>query len=89
MPGGFFAAHFRHFHVEQDDVVVPLPEGLQRLTPVVHDIRGVSDPLQDGEDDLLVDRIVLCDQNAQRMQLAEGDVKDRLGRLCPDRVRAA
>ena len=52
-----------HLDVHQDDVVLLPLESLQRFAAVPHDVSVVAEPIEQGERNLLVHRIVLGEQD--------------------------
>jgi hypothetical protein len=67
--GGFFrrvdAAHIRHLHVHQDDIVLFFRRHHQRLNTVIRDVDPVAAFRQHRDRDLLIDQIVLGEENVQ------------------------
>ena len=71
LPGCFEAVHLGHLDVHEDEVVRELLDGLDGLDAVRGDVGAVAHRLEDEERDLLVDRVVLGQQDAQRMAVTE------------------
>jgi hypothetical protein len=59
------AAHIRHLHVHQDDIVLFFRRHHQRLNTVIRDVDPVAAFRQHRDRDLLIDQIVLGEKNVQ------------------------
>ena len=67
--------------VHQDDVVGSPIQRFQSLDAVVHGVGLIAELLQHVEDDDLVDRVVLRQEDAQRPVAGRVGLSERLGRL--------
>ncbi len=59
--------HLRHLDVHQHDVVATTRDGSDRLHPVVREVGRVAHPRQQSKGKLLVHRVVLGEQDPERM----------------------
>src|SRR3974390_1252713 len=59
------AVHLRHLDVHEDDVVGGMVEPRERLASTPNHARPVSEPFEQAERDLLVDRVILGEKDAQ------------------------
>ena len=82
--GGLQAVHLRHLDVHEDDVVRPPPKCLERLDAVHRDVGPVAQRPEHPECDLLVNRVVLDEQDAQPGQPSRDRI--RLGLACVSRA---
>ena len=66
---GLEAVELRHLDVHENDVVGGLFEPREHLASVPSDVRGVAEPREETDGDLLIDRIVLGEQDAERRRV--------------------
>src|SRR5215469_17623379 len=58
--------HLRHLDVHKYDVVGGMVEPGERLASIPNDVSPISEPFQQAKRDLLVDRIIFGEKDAQR-----------------------
>ena len=77
VPGGLPPVHLGPLDFHQHDVVGLASERLRHLEPVARDVGAVAQAHQHDEGELLVRRVVVCEQDAQGEGLREGCVVGR------------
>src|SRR5215510_7573560 len=60
------AIHLRHLDVHEYDVVGGMVQPRERLASIANDFGPVSEPFEQAKRDLLVDRVILGEKDAQR-----------------------
>ena len=69
MEGGCSTYHDGHLHVHENDVVAFLLDVLEGFETVVGDCDAVVVLFQNPDGELLVDCVVFCEQDAERLRV--------------------
>ena len=84
--GGIEAVHFWHLAVHENQIIAVVAQGFHAGEAIADDLRSIAEATQQAGDELLVHGIVLGDEDAQRVLLAEGGIE--LGGTAFDRNRS-
>ena len=78
----FYAVHFRHLNVHENQVKALAAESREGLFSIARDNNYVAAFLKQSSRELLIDRVVLCQKDMQRAaSLAEGMTRDESRRF--------